>query len=181
MAEIKSTLDLVLERTRNLKLTDEEKKSLRIEEVKKRMNGLVQKYLDGLLKLDEIDLEVKQLQKKNQDIDLKSYLCLWILDKIDLTALDGPLPQLLEGLLPVSIQDLQRLGEIYQQVEADQAARRMELLKKHLAQSEGISGSAVLPNLDADPQWRNEINALQNEYNQKLSAAKAAVQLTLAT
>lgn len=179
MAEIKSTLDLVMERTRSLRFTDEEKKSLQIEDVKKLLNGLVQKYLDGLLKLDDIRLEMKKLQEKNPDIHVKSHLCELILEKIDLPALDGPLPQLLKGLFHIDIQEFQRLGEIFRQAVADQAARRTKLLRKHLSQSEGISGSAVLPNLDTDIQWHNQIKALQKEYEQKLYAVKDAAQSSL--
>ncbi len=50
MAEIKSTLDLVMEKTKHLKMSDSERKALDVEETLKKVPGLVQKYMDGALK-----------------------------------------------------------------------------------------------------------------------------------
>ena len=55
MAEIKSTLDLVLERTKNLTLTEEEKKSLQRKELEGKIRGWGQKYLDGLMRLSAVN------------------------------------------------------------------------------------------------------------------------------
>jgi hypothetical protein len=49
MAEIKSTLDLIMERTRNLSMTPEEKEALRRKEWHSRIQGWLQRYLDGLM------------------------------------------------------------------------------------------------------------------------------------
>ena len=44
MAEIKSTLDLVMEKTRNLTLSSEEKQAQKQIEIGNRIKGLVQKF-----------------------------------------------------------------------------------------------------------------------------------------
>ena len=49
MGEIKSTLDLVMERTRNLTLSDEEKQAHKQMAIASRIKGLLQKMLDGML------------------------------------------------------------------------------------------------------------------------------------
>ena len=52
MAEIKSTLDLIMEKTRGLTMTEEEKRELREKDLVGKVRGLVQKYLDGALDMD---------------------------------------------------------------------------------------------------------------------------------
>ena len=47
MGEIKSTLDLVLEKTKNLNLSSEEKQEQKQKEVENRIKGMMQKYQDG--------------------------------------------------------------------------------------------------------------------------------------
>ncbi len=46
MAEIKSTIDLIMERTRNLTMTEEEKEELRNKELTEKAKGWVVRYLD---------------------------------------------------------------------------------------------------------------------------------------
>ena len=41
MAEIKSTMDLIMERTKNLTMTDEEKKKLQLDELRGKVRGWV--------------------------------------------------------------------------------------------------------------------------------------------
>jgi len=47
LGEIKSTIDLVLEKTRNLTLSKEEKLSLAQEELEKKIGVLLNRYLDS--------------------------------------------------------------------------------------------------------------------------------------
>ncbi|MBW2432576.1 MAG: hypothetical protein JRF36_03165, partial [Deltaproteobacteria bacterium] len=51
MGEIKSTLDLVMEKTRNLNLSDEEKQDQKNKEIESRLNGLLQKFEDQIITL----------------------------------------------------------------------------------------------------------------------------------
>ncbi len=53
MGEIKSTLDLVMARTKHLTLTDEEKKTQQSVNVKQRLQGLIQKFQDHAIKFNK--------------------------------------------------------------------------------------------------------------------------------
>ena len=64
MAEIKSTLDLVLEKTKHLTLTPEEKEKQKEEAFFKGFNGIVQKHIDNLIRLDEVKKELIKLQQE---------------------------------------------------------------------------------------------------------------------
>lgn len=53
MGEIKSTLDIVMEKTKHLSMTAEEKQAGKIEEIESALKGLVQKYQDRVLKPEQ--------------------------------------------------------------------------------------------------------------------------------
>jgi hypothetical protein len=57
MGEIKSTLDLVMEKTKDLTLSSEEKKAQKQKEIENRIKGLLQKYQDGFLSKSELKTE----------------------------------------------------------------------------------------------------------------------------
>jgi hypothetical protein len=48
----------------------------------------------------------------------------------------------------------------------------MEGLKEDLAQQYKITGSAVLPNLDADKQWRQKTREMRAGYEDQLNRVK---------
>ena len=62
MAEIKSTLDIIMERTKNLTMTDEEKASFRRKEAEGKVKGWIQKYQDGAIGLDKLKSDFKKEQ-----------------------------------------------------------------------------------------------------------------------
>ena len=69
MAEIKSTLDLIMERTKNLSLTPEERTEIRLKEIQAKVNGWTQRYIDGLLNASDVKNELESL-KEDKDAAL---------------------------------------------------------------------------------------------------------------
>jgi hypothetical protein len=63
MGEIKSTLDLVLEKTKNLTLSSEEKETQKRKEIENRIKGMVQKYQDGILSQNQLKTDYELLKK----------------------------------------------------------------------------------------------------------------------
>ena len=68
MAEIKSTLDLVMERTRHLTMSTEERAGQQKKDFEKKLNGLLQQYEDKVLALDELMERISAL-KADQHLD----------------------------------------------------------------------------------------------------------------
>jgi hypothetical protein len=64
MGEIKSTLDLVMEKTKNLNLSNAEKEQQKNKEIKNRLRGLVQKFQDNILDTDNLRSEYQKLKKE---------------------------------------------------------------------------------------------------------------------
>ena len=69
MGEIKSTLDLVLEKTRHLSQSSGEKQAQTQKDTDNRINGMLQKYLDEQWRREAQALNSAFEQKLNQEKD----------------------------------------------------------------------------------------------------------------
>lgn len=174
MAEVKSTLDLVLERTRNLTLSEDEKKGQATDNAKKIFNGAVQKYLDSNLDMAGLEQALVGLQKQYPEVERQA-LREALLEKIDLAALHGPLPDLLEHVFGCRVAGLKNLDLAYARDIQALAQERSRRLRDELKDRFQISGSAVVPNLAADAQWIEKMQALRSSYHRKLIQEKAAL------
>lgn len=168
MAEIKSTLDLVMERTRHLSMSEEEKAGQRQRDFAKRLQGLLQKHSDGAASVDDFRESLAALQNelkiKGPGAVLRA-LEPWI-DP------DGDCERwfdLLGLLQPFALEPLRALVKTY-------VAKREALLENtgrrqldDLARTNGISGSAVVPNPGADDAYREKLADLKREVQNSIA------------
>ena len=59
MGKIRSTLDIVMDRTKNLSMTSEDRENLKRKELSDTVRAWVQRYLDGKMTLDEMRARVE--------------------------------------------------------------------------------------------------------------------------
>ncbi|SEM55818.1 hypothetical protein SAMN04489760_12212 [Syntrophus gentianae] len=168
MAEIKSTLDLIMERTKGLTMTEEEKKALHSRELRGRVKGWVQKCLDGTLDLVRLQEEIEK--GKATEPELLSALFSELLERIDPDGENDLLFQIMEGVLRRDAAPLRGLIGGYEAEHAEKTQAMTVKAKNDLAQR-GISGSAVLPNLDRDLQWKRDREQLKALYAQRIRSA----------
>jgi hypothetical protein len=152
MAEIKSTLDLVLERTRNLTMTEQEKSSLEHRELEGKLRGWVKKYLDGAMQIPAVKAGMAAIPeiRRNAARDLFRNL---IREHIGVQGDNTDALNLLEEVLEESPQPYLDAIDHCRGTLAAEQSRFENVLKQALA-GQGISGSAVVPNLDLDDAWR---------------------------
>jgi hypothetical protein len=174
MAEIKSTLDLVMERTKNLRFNDEEKQHLRTETIQKRVNGLVQRYLDQILSAEQVQRAVRELRDELQ-LEDSEVLRQAFVDKIDLATLEGPLPGLLKILFGCDTAVLENLATSYRTERESLSQQHLQLVKANLEQRYGIAGTAVLPNLNADAEWQRTDRNLAAKVQDQLDRIKRKI------
>jgi hypothetical protein len=149
MAEIKSTLELVMERTRHLYMTEEDKRKQAAEAFKEAVNRLARKCLDGQINLDRFQTELNQLGggasgRKDAAAEIGR--------RIDPAADNALLLDFIKNGLGFDISGIEAILHHFSEAvhsEEDQAVERIkvDLLKK------GIFGRAVIPNLEADKGW----------------------------
>lgn len=151
MAEIKSTLDIILEKAKKFSVTEEEKRGFKRQELEGKIKGLVQKTIDGILDSERFQIEVAALQTKEKDpVDL--VLKEEVVARLEVEANSEALLKILEYAAgPSSPSVTKVLGDFGKKAEKQKEMRRKTLLESF--KKKGISGSAVLPNLDADQEW----------------------------
>jgi len=146
MGEIKSTLDIVMEKTKHLTLSDEEKQAQSQAEVKSGVKGLVQKYEDLILGAEQLEKEISALQDPI-DADVGQLVFDEIYQRLDPTLDNGALLDLLNTLFSTNTTELASLFESYRNEIRHLADAGMEEKKKALAEEHFIAGSAVVPHI----------------------------------
>jgi hypothetical protein len=170
VGEIKSTLDLVMEKTRNLTLSAEEKQAQKQIDIGNRIKGLVQKFEDGLLTGSQLKTDYDTF-KKDADLPDDSQLVKEILSRIDPGQDSQNLLEALEECCRFDTATIRAIINEYRAAYDRAAQKRAVQLQEDLAQNHSISGTAVLPNLDADEQWQQEAQDMRRQFQDHLSQA----------
>lgn len=171
MGEIKSTLDLVMEKTRHLTLSREERDARQEEETRKTLRGLIQKYRDQLLREEQFLEELWKLKTGH----VREMLAKEILARIEIEKENEQFLKLLEFACGLEVENLKVILTGF-------SARRDALIaglsreaKNRLKKDSEISGSAVVPNLEADAGLNEGLMCLRQEYGIRLEEEKAGL------
>ena len=73
--------------------------------------------------------------------------------------------------------EIETIIEHFKEVKLTAEKDNMERLKERLAQQHGISGSAVVPNLEKDDQWRQETRRMHAAFEDQLNRATGKLSL----
>jgi len=170
MSEIKSTLDIIMEKAKKFSVTEEEKQGFKRQELEGKVKGLVQKTIDGILDFERFQVELAALQAKDKDL-VDPILKDEIVGRLEVGANSETLLKLLEYAAgPASPAVRGVLGDFEKKADKQKESHRNALLDEF--KRKGVSGSAVLPNLDADPEWlrmRSDLRRqLQEEIRERL-------------
>lgn len=174
MAEIKSTLDLIMERTKNLTLTGEERAILHRRELENKVRGWVGRYREGLISIGDIGENLKGNQADEEVI--LELLREEILQNIDPDENPDKMPDKMNAKLLALLSTvggmnaapiIRRLDAYRKDVErqwgkyAESALLRLE--------GKGIHGSAVIPNLEKDEGWTSWRTSSRIEFKKSLT------------
>ena len=149
MAEIKSTLDLIMEKTKGLTLSPKEKEEIRREEWVKKAKGWIQKFLDGWINIEKVKSE---LSGKEAPTGWEKILQTEIIGPLDPEADNEKQFQLITEILKMPREPFMKILELFNQKAEGEKIRLADQSINRLS-DQGISGSAVLPNLNRDPSW----------------------------
>ncbi len=165
MAKIRSTLDIVMERTKDLKLTDEQKTKMRLEEWSQKARGLIQRFHSGALSAAGFRAELAR--GKDECPELESVVKQ---EFVHALAPGGDDRLLTSGLKDVlGIDPSPYIARLH-----GYAARRAEAYRQASERalaglaSRGVSGTAVLPNLENDAALQAHEGQLIAELKQEL-------------
>ena len=108
MGEIKSTLDIIMEKTKDLTLTDEEKNAFQKSETEGKVRGILQKFLDGLMDSKRLKEEIIGLGDKQYSL-AKEALLKECLDRMEPGADNTPLLEVLENAAGLDTDPVQKI------------------------------------------------------------------------
>ncbi len=167
MAEIKSTLDIIMERTKNLTMTDKEKASFRRKEAEGKVKGWIQKYEDGVIELDALRSEFKKEETKYPEV--RHILRSQLFGCLTLTGDNGKILRLFEEVPGISIDTIKNMIQSHK--------HDMEILRSNIIESLGeelkrrkIYGSAVVPNPDHGGNWQKTILEAESNLRKQLES-----------
>jgi len=167
MTEIKSTLDLIMEKTRDLLPSEEEKKALLEKEWAGKIRGLVQRVLDGRMTPEALRSGFSSSPPPPPGINPDALLKRELLGKIDPDEDNGRILHLLETICGEDTGELNRgIAGYLWRVEEKKAALSAVALED-LA-SRGITGAAVSPNLDSHEAFRSFLERERETFRRRL-------------
>jgi len=174
MSEIKSTLDLVMEKTRHLTLSQEEKEAQKRIEVNRRLQGLLQKYQDNLLKKDNLKKELDSL-KIAYELNVDEMLADLLLNNLKLDRDNTLFLELLSEIFGFDFSGLETIFQNFKSAVKSATKERVDQIKTDLSKKRFISGSAVVPNLESDKEWLSMLGHIMDGFDEILNKEKAVL------
>ncbi|MCX5833328.1 MAG: hypothetical protein NTV99_02215 [Deltaproteobacteria bacterium] len=163
MAEIKSTLDIIMEKTKGLSLSAEEKEALKREETAKKIRGWVRRFLDDKATLEDLRREFKEVLK---DEAARSLLRAELIAYLHPEGDNGKVFRMMKELLNLRTEPVEEKIDTFLKGLIAMRVARLKHMEEKLARS-GISGSAVLPNIAGDPEWESFYKKSLEEFREQ--------------
>jgi len=177
MGEIKSTLELALERTRKLSMTQDEKDEIKRQELLKKAMGLSRRYTEGHAPLREIVREIERMSDQEKIKVRKTLLHQWG----ETLSIESDYERLFEGIESLRGMKVSGLREKFQllvseyQVERKKTERDIERQIIEDLRKEGFSGTAVVPRLEGNPRWRERTQAINAFFHKRVEEIRVAL------
>ena len=174
MGEIKSSIELAMERTKKFAISEKEKEEMKQKEVLQKATSLFHRYREGHLPLNEIMKEIEKMEKKTATTVKEFLLSQWI----DALSLEGDVERILKGIESLKQRSINEVkGKFYSLLsqyheEKENAKEEVTIQFTEALRKDGISGSAVEPKLEGSELWKKEIEKLDQSYKIKLEEIK---------
>jgi hypothetical protein len=166
MAEIKSTLDIIMEKTKGLTMTEEEKKVFHKREIEGKVRGLLQKFVDGFIHPEQLKDEISALDEA-QYAGARDALLRECVDRIEPGAENGPFLDVLEHTAGMDTTPIQKILMEYDHDIEKKKMYREQVLRENL-EGLGFSGTAVIPNIHADQVWMRHLSEMKKGFHEKV-------------
>jgi hypothetical protein len=174
MGEIKSTLELAMERTKKFAISEREKEEIKHREVLQKATRFFHRYQEGLLTLYEIQREIDRMEEKAAKTVKEALLSRWI-DALSLNEENERLFKGIEWLKEREPQELKqkffRLLSQYQK-EKEKVKEEVRIQLTEVLRKDGIYGNAVEPKIEGGELWKKEQEKLDHPYRTKLEEIK---------
>lgn len=179
MTEIKSTLELALERTQKIAISDKEKEEIKHKEVLERAMSLFHQHREGHLPLNNVLKEIEKMEEKTRTMVKEILLSQWI----DALFLDDEEERILKGIESLKQQSIDEVKQKFHHLLSqyrkgvEEVKQKMKVQLEEALRREGIDGSAVEPNIEGSEIWKKESEKLNHSYRMKLEEIKEQLRI----
>jgi hypothetical protein len=170
MGKIKSTIDLIMEKTKGMEFSAEERKQMEEKKYLTRAEVLSKRYLNGDLRFEDLKKELAGYEEKEKNIITQNILR-QLAQSLDITK-NGE--RILGGIEILSqdsnlevIDKIRPIFSEYNRTREDRYRNFADQMREKLS-GEAISGSAVEPNVESNPNWMEALNRLNGNYREEL-------------
>lgn len=174
MGEIKSTLELAMEKTKKFAISEKEREEMKKKEVLQKATSLFHRYREGNLPLNDILKQIERMEEMTAAAVKEFLLSQWI----DALSLDDGEERILKGIESLEQRNIDevrqkfyRLVSQYQQ-EKERVKEKVKAQRREVLRKDGIYGSAVEPKLEGDELWEKENEKLDHSYKMTLDEIK---------
>ncbi len=174
MGEIKSTLELAMERTEKVTISEKEKEEIKQKEVLQKATSLFHRYREGRLSLNEILKQIERMEKKTATTVKELLLSQWI----DALSLDDDDERILKGIETLKQRSIDKVKQKFYHLLSQYQGEKTKLKEKvrvrfvEALRRDGIYGSAVEPKFEGGELWKKENEKLDQSYGVKLDEIK---------
>lgn len=174
MAEIKSSIELAMEKTKHLIMSDEEKREQEKKELENRIRGILRKFKDKYIDREQVIKEFRNLREEIQ----KRVFVKVALDDLNLTEENEHVISVLELI------DEKIKTKVETELEGMKKAFREELEKREMIVRErireklkeiGLHGDAMVVNISSWEEWEEAVNEVQAIFGQRMEKLKNSV------
>jgi len=174
MGEIKSTLELAMERTKKFAISEKEKEEFKQKEVLQKATSLFHRYRERDLSLNEILKQIERMDKKTATTVKELLLSQWI----NALSLGDDDERILKG---IELSKQRSIDEVKQkfhsllsqyQGEKEKVKEKVKVQFTEAMRRDGIYGSAVDLKIEGSEIWKKEKEKLDHSYKIKLEEIK---------
>lgn len=176
MGEIKSAIELAMERTKGLVMDDREKREAAARELGSRIGGLLRRYLEEMIYWDDFQKEYEKLEgeriQKNKLLMDATLTELGSSDNNDkafdiLSFVGGDVNERFKK----EIEDLR--AEFHDRITAEVEGVKGNVMAR--LEKMGISGGAVEPNVTEWDEWRTAVDQIKSLLMKRLNEWKSKI------
>jgi len=176
MAEIKSAIELALEKTKGLSLSREEKERIKEEEMQAKAHGLVHRFLQVDFHLREVEKELAKYDPAER-AQLETLIIQFLTEAIQLDHDDELIFQGIESFRGESKNITGKIKELMADYrkQKEKEGQRVEKDLRTKLKRQGISGSAVQPQMEGSREWEDALTQFKPTFESRLRALKEAL------
>ncbi|MCD6306489.1 MAG: hypothetical protein J7M32_09405 [Deltaproteobacteria bacterium] len=169
MGEIRSTLDIIMEKAKKVEVTEEDKATFMRRELEGKARAFIQQYVDGFIDAQRLKEEIEALGP-DRHVEAVSALRRESLKRLTPDGDNRPMLEILSRVVGADTAAIENRILTYREKLHANRAQREAALKDHF-KSKGISGSAVIPNIKADPEWLSQLAEARERFGREIQVS----------